>query len=449
MEIAPQPGPQEAFLSTPADIAIYGGAAGGGKSYALLLEPLRHIENGEFRATFFRRTMKQVTQQGGMWDTAEGLYPALGAKPNGQNQSWTFPSGMEVRFSYLQHEKDKYQYQGAQIPLIGFDELTHFSEGQFFYMLSRLRSGSGVPGYVRATCNPDPDSWVARLIAWWIGDDGIPLAGRAGAVRYFVKIGDEIEWGDSREELIERFGPDSLPLSVTFIPARLSDNPILMRQDPAYKAKIQAMDEVTRAQLLDGNWKIRPAAGMYFRADQFHQVTVADLPPIKRRVRYWDRAATEPSPRSPDPDFTAGVLIGLTDDGRAAILDVERFRLGPFDTRRRIAETVARDGEGVRQVFEEDPGQAGKSEVQSLLSSLAGYNVKRTRPTGDKLTRALPFSAQVQAGNVMIVEGEWNDPFLSELQSFCGDGSGHDDQVDAAAGAFNTLTKKRKRALIG
>src|SRR3954467_10979635 len=95
--IGPQPGPQTAFLASPADIAIYGGSAGGGKTWALLMEPLRHVVNPQFGAVFFRRTLVQVRNEGGLWDESEKLYPNLQAKPrSAPDLSWTFPSGASV-----------------------------------------------------------------------------------------------------------------------------------------------------------------------------------------------------------------------------------------------------------------------------------------------------------------------------------------------------------------
>ena len=167
-EIRPQRGPQENFLATPADVAIYGGAAGGGKTWGLLLEPLRHIENKDFGAVIFRRTYPQIRQEGGMWDESAKLYPLLGAQPKESTLEWQFPSGARVKFAHMQYEQTRLDWQGAQIPLIEFDELTHFTKAQFFYMFSRNRSLCGVKPYIRAGTNPDADSWVAQLVEWWV-----------------------------------------------------------------------------------------------------------------------------------------------------------------------------------------------------------------------------------------------------------------------------------------
>eukprot|EP00913_Durusdinium_trenchii_P035349 g33079.t1 len=151
--------------------------------------------------------------------------------------------------------------QGAQIPLIGFDELTHFSHSQFFYMLSRNRSMCGVRPYMRATCNPDADSWVADFIEWWLdAESGYPIPARSGVVRWFVRDGGLIVWDDSRERLIENV-PEAVPKSFTFIPANLDDNPALMRADPGYRANLLALPPTDQKRLLYGNWKIRGMEG--------------------------------------------------------------------------------------------------------------------------------------------------------------------------------------------
>jgi hypothetical protein len=159
MDFQAQPGPQQDFIATSADIAIYGGAAGGGKTYALLLEPLRHMDNSQFGAVIFRREAVQIMNEGGLFDTSYPIYSELGGHPKLSPQTvWTFPSNASIRFAHLHNEHDVNDWQGAQIPFIGYDELTHFTEQQFWYMLSRNRSMCGVRPYIRATCNPDAKS---------------------------------------------------------------------------------------------------------------------------------------------------------------------------------------------------------------------------------------------------------------------------------------------------
>lgn len=441
--IKPQPGPQEQFLATSADIAIYGGAAGGGKTYGLLLEPLRHLDNSEFDGVIFRRTTKQVRNQGGLWDTSMKLYPKFGAQPSGLD--WKFPSRMGIGFAHLEHESDILSWQGAQVPFIGFDELTHFTESQFWYLISRNRSTSGVPGYVRATTNPDPDSWVAEFIEWWIDQDpdsetyGLAIPERSGVLRWFIRVNDKIIWADTRQELIDEYQVDDseenqiLPKSVTFIPSKLSDNKILMKADPSYKANLLAMDRVTRARLLDGNWKVKPAAGMYFKRTQFEIVEAA--PANCRAIRYWDRASSEVTEHNPDPDWTVGLKLLKDDKNIYYVADVVRLRGTPLKVERAVKNTAIQDGISVTVYGEQDPGSAGVADAGNFTRLLSGFVVKINRPSTDKVKRAEPVSAQVEAENVKLIRGAWNKDFLSELENFP-DGS-HDDQVDALSGAFN------------
>lgn len=429
--IAPQPGPQARFLQTSADIAIYGGAAGGGKSWALLLEPLRHRFNKKFSAVIFRRNLTQVTNPGGLWDESGKLYAAAGARPRIVAREWRFPSGARVRFAHLEHESSVYDWQGAQIPLIGFDELTHFSRAQFFYMLSRNRSLSGVAPYVRATCNPDADSWVAEFIAWWIDpNSGQPIAVRAGRLRWFVRQDDALIWADTAAELAARF-PGIPAKSVTFIPARLDDNPALTSADPGYRANLMALPTVERERLLGGNWKIRPAAGLYFQRAWCPLVEAA--PPEAKYVRYWDLAATPENGRN-DPDWTVGVKLGRGANGLFIVVDAVRLRGGPYEVEAAIIDTARRDGNAVRIGLPQDPGSAGKMMASYLVGKLAGFAVTARIESGDKVTRFGPFSAQARAGHVAILRGAWNEDFLAALEAF--PDARHDDDADAAAGAF-------------
>lgn len=438
----PQPGPQTAFLSSSADIAIYGGAAGGGKTWASLVEPLRHVGNPGFYALTFRRNATQVRNPGGLWDESMTLYPPFGAISVRQGLEWRFPSGARVKFAHLEHESTKFDWQGAQIPLIQFDELTHFSAAQFFYMLSRNRSLCGVKPYVRATCNPDAESWVAGFIAWWIDQEtGLAVPERSGVVRWMTREGDTLRWADTREALLEAHGEDCDPKSVTFVASSLFDNRILMEADPGYLANLKAQPRVERERLLLGNWKIRPAAGLYFRRSW---VRVVDAVPAGlRTVRYWDLAATEPS-EGRDPDFTVSVKMGRDKDGAVFVLHGESMRATPYKVQRAVRNTAEADGRGVIVGLPQDPGQAGKYQAAAFVDMLAGWEVRAGIETGDKTARFGPFSAQCEAGNVHFLRGPWNEEFFTALEGF--PGAAHDDHADACAGAFRLALDMRRAA---
>jgi predicted phage terminase large subunit-like protein len=440
--IKPQPGPQEKFLSSSADIVIYGGAAGGGKSYALLMEPLRHVDNPHFGFVCFRRTSNQITNEGGLYDTSKKMYPHLG----GQSRTspfikWLFPSGAKGSFNHLQHENDVHGWQGSQIPLIMFDELTHFSKSQFFYLLSRNRSTCGIKPYIRATTNPDSESWVADFISWWIDQDtGYPIPERGGVVRYFIRINDQIYWGNSRVELAEKYEvAEEEAKSLTFVPSSIFDNQELLKVDPGYLSNLKALPTVERERLLGGNWKIKPASGLHFKRGQVNMIN-AIPDDVVQWVRRWDLAASEVSESNPSPDWTAGVLIGKRKSGRIIVADLVHVRQKASDVRSLVKNTAIGDQAQfgrVRIILPQDPGQAGKDQFQSYALMLTGFLVVSERETGDKMTRAEPFSAQWQAGNVDVLVAPWNNTMFSELEGF--PEINHDDIVDAAAGGFNGL----------
>lgn len=439
--VGPQPGPQTDFLASPADIAIYGGAAGGGKTFALLLETLRHINNPKFGAVFFRRTTPQIRNEGALWDESFELYPALGGIPKENALEWHFPSGATVSMRHLEYDKTVNEWQGAQIPLIIFDELTHFTEKQFFYLTSRNRSGCGVRPYIRCSCNPDADSWVRRFIDWWIGPDGYPIPERAGKIRYYVRIGDAIIWGSTRAELAGYKTKDGKPIrakSVTFIPAKLSDNKALLAANPDYEASLLGLTTVERERLLYGNWNIRAAAGLLFKRKWVRIVDA--IPAGTVFVRGWDLAATPKTEATPDPDATAGTLIGRAPDGRFIVADCVHDWLSPSGVETLIKNTASHDGKSVRISIPQDPAQAGKSQRVNYSKMLAGYDARFSPESGDKVTRFSPFSAQAENGNVDVLRGNWNEDWFRELEGFPPpDKAGHDDIADSTSRAYNEL----------
>jgi len=448
--IAPQPGPQTDFLRSGADICIYGGAAGGGKTAGLILEPLRHVGRvANFTAVFFRRTMPQITNPGALWDESSKFYPRLGGTPHLRLREWRWPRGGKIKFSHLQFETTVYEWQGAQITLICFDELTHFSAHQFFYMVSRNRSTCGVRPYIRATCNPDADSWVADFLSWWIDpESGYPIPERAGVLRYFIRIGEKIVWADRAEELTEDLQqgqklPPGIdpprPMSVTFIPAWVFDNPALLQVNPEYPARLLSLRPVERERLLNGNWKIRPAAGLYFKRDWCP--VVDQVPADLDIVRYWDLAATEKTEAN-DPDWTVGVKLGRDRSGGYWLLDMVRVRANPGDVERFLLSIAGQDGKKVRIGFGKDPGQAGKSQAFHLVRALSGFTATPAPESGDKLTRFGPFSSQCRAGNVKIRRGSWNEELFRVLEGF--PDLAHDDEVDACSGALEMLNPPMK-----
>lgn len=448
--LSPQKGPQEMFLATSADICIYGGAAGGGKTFGLLLEPLRHMNNKNFNSVIFRRDYTQVTAPGGLWDSSRKIYCHVkGSYPlKTPKLHWIFPSGASVNFAHLRSDEDCLSWQGSQMTMIGFDELTHFSEHQFFYMLSRNRTDSGIAPYIRATCNPDADSWVAGFIKWWIDQEtGYPIAERSGKIRWMARINEEIYWFDTRQQAVDaaiESGMDQekaeiIAKSVTFIASTLRDNKILMKNDPGYMANLMALALVERERLLNGNWKIKAAAGLFFKRTQVGEMLTEIPKDVIIWARGWDLAATSED-EDGDPAYTAGVLIGKRRNGRYIVADVINERLAASEVRKLILMTAQADRVKYGRVIQrlpQDPGQAGKEQAQSYIKMLSGFVVKVLPESGSKESRAEPFAAQWQPGNVDVLIAEWNEMYFNQLESF--PESKFKDMVDGSSSAFNEI----------
>ena len=454
--LRPQKGAQERFLASSADIAIYGGAAGAGKTYALLLAGLRYKNVPGFSCTIFRKNYNQIFSQGGLYDTSFEMYSGIkGAQYKASKGEWSFsdPSGKiisKINFKHIERDEELQNFQGSQICGLLYDELTHFTSQQFFYILSRNRSTCGVKPFVRATCNPDADSWVSEFIEWWIDQDtGYPIPERSGKLRYFIRRDEILYWADTKQQLWDEFHlvtPEerSEPRSATFVCATLQDNEILMKTNPSYLANLKALPVVERERLLYGNWKIKNSAGMYFKKEQVGNYIRIIPDDVIMWVRCWDLAASEKT-KTGDPAFTAGVLMGKRRNGRYVVADVINKQMSAGNVRKMIKLTaqqdIARFGR-VRIRIPQDPGQAGKEQAQTYIRDLAGYDIRAVPESGSKEARAEPMAAQWQAGNFDVFIGAWNEIYLNQLENFP-EGK-FKDMVDASANAFNEIETKTR-----
>jgi predicted phage terminase large subunit-like protein len=217
------------------------------------------------------------------------------------------------------------------------------------------------------------------------------------------------------------------------------DNPALLQVNPEYLAWLLSLPLLESERLLGGNWKIRPAAGLYFKRGWC--AVVDEVPADLDMVRYWDLAATEKTELN-DPDWTVGIKLGRDNNRGYWLLDMVRGRANPGDVERLLLDTAARDGKRVRVGFGRDPGQAGKSQALHLVRALSAFTVAPAAESGDKLTRFGPFSAQCRAGNVKILRGSWNEDLFRVLEGF--PDLAHDDEVDACSGALDMLNPDMK-----
>jgi len=316
-------------------------------------------------------------------------------------------------------------------------------------VLSRNRSVCGVRPYVRATTNPDPDSWVASFLAPWLEDGKAgrrlhPLHARSGEIRHFIRVDGKVKWFE--QPVFDDKG-EEVSKSVTFIRATIFDNPILLKANPEYLANLKALPVVDRRRLLDGDWTAIKE-GDFFKAPWFR--IVREAPAGLSWVRPWDLADTKPDDENDDPDWTASPCVA-EQGGTWYIREPVRIRDTPGEVDKCIVQTAKLDalfahrtGGSVEIWFREDPGSAGARTVSYFQQDvLVGYPVRSMgKVSGNKLNLAKPVSAAAEAGNVCLVvpendPAEWVEPFLREFAQF--PGGKHDDWVDGLSMAFEIL----------
>jgi predicted phage terminase large subunit-like protein len=406
---------QKVFLRTYAIEALFGGAAGGGKSSALLMSAMQYVDVPNYSAILFRRTYADLALPGALMDRFRSW--SAGVEEihwNANSYVATFPSGARISFGYLNNTNDYLRYKGSEFQFIGMDEVTEIRESDYRYMFSRLRrpaSGplSQVPLRMRSASNPAPN-WVRQ--------------------RFIVE-------GQSTGRI--------------FVPSKLTDNPGI--DADSYRQALQELDPVERRRLEEGDWWSTTLGSLFDRTD-FEIIDHTEVPQVTsaaRAVRFWDLAATEPHSGNMNPDWTVGTLM-LFDQGIAYIMDVRKIRAKGDKVEQLIAQTAAEDGHMVAIRVEQEPGSSGKALIDQYARYVVpGYDLIGIRASGDKITRARPFAAASANGNVRLVRGPWITEWLDELASFP-EASDHDDQVDSAVGAFTFLAglglPQRRRASI-
>lgn len=393
---------QNVFLRTYSIEALFGGAAGGGKSSALLMSALQYVDIPGYSAILFRKTYADLALPGALMDRFRSWISNYDEVHwNNNTYIATFPSGARIAFGYLNNTNDYLRYKGSEFQFIGMDEVTEIRENDYRYLFSRLRrpaSGelSKVPLRMRAASNPAPN-WVRQ--------------------RFIVE------------------GTDTGRI---FVPSKLTDNPGI--DADSYRQALSALDPIERRRLEMGDWWAT-TLGTIFDRTNFVIIDPSEVPQVlssARAIRFWDLAASEPTPSNPDPDWTVGTLM-LFDQGIAYVLDVRRQRVKNEKVEQLIAQTAYEDGHSVSIRIEQEPGSSGKALIdQYARYVLPGFDFAGIRSTGDKLTRARPFGAAVANGNVRVVRGPWLTEWLDEFSSFP-EACDHDDQVDSAVGAFSYL----------
>ena len=335
----PQP-KQAAFMARSEYECLYGGAAGGGKSDALLAEALRQVHIPHYRAIIFRKTYPQLSE---LIDRSRAIYSAAfpRARYNQTEHCWTFPSGAKIYFGSMQYTKDRINYQGKRYDFIAFDELTHFTWDEYSYMFSRNRpSGPGTRVYMRASTNP------GGIGHGWVKDRFITVAPP------LTPVVDAYEVPDPSGKLIQ------LSRRRIFVPSTVFDNQALLRNDPNYLANLAMLPEAERNALLYGSWD--SFDGQVFREwrnDPQHYVDqrwthVIDPFPIPRHWRIY---------RGFDFGYAKPFAVGwfaVDEDGR--IYHIKEYYGCNGTPNTGVKLNPIEIAAGIRQMEAEDPMLKGK-----------------------------------------------------------------------------------------
>ena len=273
----PNPGPQTNFLAAPEREVLYGGAAGGGKTYSLIVDPLRYCNNPNMNALILRRTNDELRE---IIHKSQEMYPQAfpGAKWMEKKSQWTFPSGARIWMTYLEQEKDVLRYQGQAFTYIGFDELTQYPTPYAWdYLRSRLRTADpSLPVYMRGTTNPGGPGhgWVKKMFI-----DPAPAGKSFWATD--ITTGETLRYpkqhAKSEQPLFKR----------RFIPAKLMDNPFLYEQGD-YEAMLLSLPETQRRQLLEGSWDVAEGAAFSEFDRRYHVTDSFTIPDTWRKFRACD-----------------------------------------------------------------------------------------------------------------------------------------------------------------
>lgn len=266
--IGPRSAFQERYLNCNSNIIIAGGAMGSSKSYIGLMRHLRWVEDPNYRGYCIRKNATTLMKSGGLFEEAVEMYrqydPSIQIKL--KDQKIVFPSRASVSFSHYENDKSSELYRGLQLSSAFYDESTDAQESHIWFLISRLRSKANMTPSIWLTCNPTPDSYLREWVDWWLYPEshekfGLPDPDKNGVERWIVRIGGNIYWGDTREELIEKYGRPELPLdhklqikplSITVLLGTIYDNPVLMNTQPQYLASLEAQPEVEKQRNLYG-----------------------------------------------------------------------------------------------------------------------------------------------------------------------------------------------------
>jgi len=411
--IGPTPKQTAALLMSQIREMLYGGAAGGGKSVFLLAAALQYVDVPGYAAILFRKTFSDLMLPGALIPMSqEWLSPYLSTgevRWQDKEKRYTFQeSGATLSFGYLDAKGDELRYQGAEFQFVGMDEVTHIDPVAYRYLFSRLRriKGSNIPIRMRSSANP----------------------GGPHGDYYYQRFFVDNEGNKKR----------------IFLPAGLKDNPHLDVEE--YRESLAELDPITRAQLENGDWEIRPK-GDLFDKSWILTIDYKGIPVHTRWVRFWDLAAVDPKYRKKntnrkEPDWSIGFKLGFA-DGCYYIGDIIKAQKAPGDMEKLIAATAETDGYSCAIRMEEEGGASGMANTERYAKViLQGYDFMGVKPVVSKIERARPVAAACQSSSVFLSNRCRNiTDFYAQLEAF--PNGVHDDIIDGFSGAFAHFRPKK------
>lgn len=406
--------------------AMFGGSAGGGKSDALLMSASQFVCVPNYSALLLRQTYPQLIGDDGLIPRSLEWFSGTGARYMATEKRWYFPSGATITFGHAERDDDRYQFSGQAFQFVGMDEGTHWRSPKVYLFV----------GFARAR----KPSQEANLKA--CPQCGLTLADVPLRTRMATNPGSR-----GHAWVRSRFLVNGRAKGRVFIRSRIEDNPSLDRD--TYVAGLGELDRVELAQLLAGDWEVREEGQMFDRSwlTTMRYRDFADtIAPQARLVRFWDMAATEARAKNSDPDWTSGALVALH-HGVWYIVEIRRTRSTPKGVEDFMVNTADVDDDRfsiagspitVPTRAEMEGGSGGMISIDQLArGAFVGRDFAGRRPRGSKTERAKPLSIAAESGRVVLVDGDWNEDFLTELEGFP-DGD-HDDQVDSVTGAMKEL----------
>jgi len=423
---------QTAFLLLNCLDAFFGGAAGGGKSDALLMAALQYVDVPGYNALLLRDTYANLVKPEGLLDRANEWLAGTDARWEGEMKAYRFPSTATLSFGYLDGPRDHFNYQGPAYQFVGIDEVVGTREHQANYLFSRLRKK--MPESYLKDLRKFPlfeDTEEKELQSYYEAYKNLPIRFRAASNPPRLEQLERGSW--VKDKYVDE---QTREKGVVYIPSKIADNPHIDAKE--YRKTLAKLDPITRKQLEDGDWEVQ-TAGRFFSRAWFK--IVDKMPPAEEvyyGLRRWDLASTEEDPKK-DPAYTVGLRMYRTNYGQYFIDSVVRARLSPRNVEVIVRQTADMDGRGFPIRMEQEPGSSGVHVMDHFHRNiLPEFDFREDKKIGSKISEAGPFASQAEAGNVYLVNGPWVKDFLDEVEVFP-DGK-FKDQVDAASGAYNELS---------